>query len=432
MQARYGMTAHRSNSKRVEVRRTTALMQAVKDGLTETVYLLAEKESGCLDEKGDTALILAACLQNYDAISILAPLEAGIRGTGRQTALMHLSSLGCSSQILKLLASAEARLTDDKGWTALMFAALWGHIDAVSYLAEFEAGIQDQDGMTALMYAASKKRIDVVDYLLNNHAEKEACKRNNLGRTALMIAAILRDHESSMIVQKLVAKEAKLQDQDGMTALMLACLRGNSAALAILAKREVGILNKRGYCALNYCIESYKVTFYPYLVSELDLISRNNPYKQLCSRETLLIDLVFLSAHYKIAKLIKLWLCSIVEKLSNIVYSDSGTDSDPTTIDTSIYIYIELLFNYYLDGAPITIGDLLHSYDELLDITLNAHLHSTCSVCLDYPASAIYYPCRHMVVCSRCFEQNEKLRDKCVVCKSDTNSIIVVSLFEYK
>lgn len=69
-------------------------MYAVREGRIDTVRFLAEKESGYLDEKGDTALIIAACSGNYDAVSILAPLEAGIRGSGRQTALMHLSSLG--------------------------------------------------------------------------------------------------------------------------------------------------------------------------------------------------------------------------------------------------------------------------------------------------------------------------------------------------
>lgn len=439
-------------------------MRAVKEGRIEMVHLLAEKERGCLDEKGDTALILAACVGAYDVVAILAPLEAGIRGPDRQTALMHLSSLGCSSQLLKLLVHAEARLTDAKGWTALMFAALWGHMEAVSCLADLEAGMQDQDGMTALMYAVSKKRLDVVDYLLTHHAKKEAGRQNSLGRSALMIAATLGGKESCMIVQKLATKEAKMKDHDGMTALMLAagcsdessndilmqlvhleakmqdsfgrtalihaCLRGGNAALDVLAKREAGMLDRRGCCALNYCIEDYRVTLYPYLVSELDVISRRNPYKQLFSREALLIDLVFLSSHYKIANLIRQWLHAIVTKLSSTANFDVGVDT--TTLDLSIYACMELLFNYYIDGAPITIGDLLHSYDVLLGITLNTHLHTTCSVCLDYPASIVYYPCRHMVVCSRCCEQSEQLKSRCVICKSDVSETIAISLFGRK
>lgn len=464
METHRDATARGPSSTGSKIGKSTALMQAVKERRIEAVYSLAERECGCLDEKGDTALILAASSGNYDAVFILAPLEAGVRGPGRQTALMHLSSLGCPPQLLKQLIHAEARLTDDRGWTALMFAALWGHIEVVSHLADLEAGMQDQDGMTALMYATSKKRLDVVEYLLIHHARKEAGRQNNLGRTALMIAATLNGAESCMIVQKLVAKEAKIKDRDGLTALMLAarcdnesnidtlihlshleakmqdssgrtalihaCLHGSGTALEVLARNEVGLLDKHGCCALNYCIEDYKVTFYPYLVSELDIISRRNPYKQLFSRRTLLIDLVFLSSHYKIASILMRWLHAIVVKLGDTINFDMSIKSN--VLDLSIYTFIELLFNYYVDCEPITISDLLHSYDALLDVALETHLHTMCSICLDFPASVIYRPCRHMVVCTQCYKRSEQLRSKCVICMSSVSDAIVVSLFECK
>ncbi|KAE8304983.1 Ankyrin repeat protein 2 [Giardia duodenalis] len=460
MQGRCAASAHKSSSSRAKTTEPTALMYAVREGRIDTVRFLAEKESGYLDEKGDTALIIAACSGNYDAVSILAPLEAGIRGSGRQTALMHLSSLGCPPHLLKLLIHVEAGLTDNMGWTALMFAALWGHVETISCLADLEAGMQDQDGMTALMHATSKRRHAAVEYLLTHCKEKEVGRQNSLGRTALMIAATLEGPESYTIVQALAPQEARMKDQNGMTALMLAircniesnteilvylaqleagiqdkdgmtalmhaCLRGNGTALEVLARSEIGILDRRGYCALNYCIENYKVTFYPYLVSELDVISRLNPYKQLFSRRTLLIDLVFLSSHYKIANLIKRWLHVIVVKLSDVVHFD--TTVEPAILDFSIYALIELLLNYYIDSAPITINDLLRSYDELLDTVLEAHLHTVCSVCLDCFASVIHLPCRHMAMCSKCHEQNEQLRGKCVICKSIVKDSIVLSL----
>ncbi|EFO62226.1 Protein 21.1 [Giardia lamblia P15] len=460
MQGHCAASVHKSGSSGVKTKEPTALMHAVKEGRIDDVCSLAEKESGYLDEKGDTALIVAACSGNYEAVSILAPLEAGIRGPGRQTALMHLSSLGCSSQLLKPLVPIEAGLTDNMGWTALMFAALWGHVETMSCLVDLEAGMQDQDGMTALMHATSKKRCNAVEYLLAHCRQKEISRQNGLGRTALMIAATLGGAESYTIVQALAPQEArmkdqngmtalmlaarcnvksnaeilvylsrleaKMQDRDGMTALMHACLRGNGTALEVLARSETGILDKRGYCALNHCIENYKVTFYPYLVSELDVISRCNPYKQLFSRKTLLIDLVFLSSHYKIANLMRRWLYTIVAKLSDAAYVD--TTIEPDMLNLSIYALIELLLNYYIDGEPITIDDLLRSYDELLDATLEAHLHAICSVCLDCSASVIYLPCRHMAVCNKCYEKNGQLRSKCVICKSTIKDSIVLSL----
>ena len=57
-------------------------------------------------------------------------------------------------QIIRVLVDSEAKMVDNRGFTALMYTAANDCKEACSILAEREARIQGPNGMTALMIAA--------------------------------------------------------------------------------------------------------------------------------------------------------------------------------------------------------------------------------------------------------------------------------------
>ena len=65
---------------------------------------------------------------------------------------------------------------DQNGGTALMFAAVGGHLTCVQWLAEHGADVTAvaQDGMTALMYAAQVGHEACEQYLASMGATKHA------------------------------------------------------------------------------------------------------------------------------------------------------------------------------------------------------------------------------------------------------------------
>jgi hypothetical protein len=111
------------------------------------------------DDKGRTALVLAAQQGHCELVKLLLDLGAHIHGR------------------------------DDTGTTALIWAADAGHCEVVQLLLGRGAYVHSRDdtGVTALMKAVSSAHRETANLLLNHGARVNA--RNNDGVTALMIAA---------------------------------------------------------------------------------------------------------------------------------------------------------------------------------------------------------------------------------------------------
>ena len=99
---------------------------------------------------------------------------------------------------------------DSYGWTALMYAAAYGHNEIVVFLVDEGAdlNVKCMNGKTVLLYASRRGHGKIIDYLLHNPLHE---KRVNLG----------------------------VQDLWGRTALMLGCMWGHIDVVKVLIKAGV-------------------------------------------------------------------------------------------------------------------------------------------------------------------------------------------------
>jgi len=107
---------------------------------------------------------------------------------------------------------------DDEGMTALMCAALHGHVEVAQYLVEAGAALNTarDDGKTALMFAAEKGHVELAQYLVGAGADLAARTGGSyaicLGtafKTALMLAAENGNVEVAQYLEAAAAGKAR-------------------------------------------------------------------------------------------------------------------------------------------------------------------------------------------------------------------------------
>jgi len=160
----------------------TVLMTAARTGRADAIKLLlvngAEvnaKESGL----GETALMWAANENNADAVALL--IEAGADVNARSAA----------SPVPRLQYPRIGMIPADLprgGWTALMYAARQGSIEAATKLADRGAdlNVKDPAGSTALILAIINQQYDLAKLLLDKGADPNAA--DSTGMTPLYAA----------------------------------------------------------------------------------------------------------------------------------------------------------------------------------------------------------------------------------------------------
>ncbi|EFO65685.1 Kinase, NEK [Giardia lamblia P15] len=114
----------------------TALMYAAENGHLDCVRLLVDRER---DASGWTSLMCAAFLGDADAVRNNLQ-QAGMKDNYGQTALMWAARNG-HSECVRLLVEKEGGMKNSSGWTALMKAICNNRIGCVRLLAEWERGI---------------------------------------------------------------------------------------------------------------------------------------------------------------------------------------------------------------------------------------------------------------------------------------------------
>lgn len=126
------------------------------------------------------------------------------------------------AQLLATWPKVKTEVRNENDESALMLAALKGHVALVKLLVENDADV-NKPGWTPLHYAATAGNVPIIELLLDNSAYIDAESPN--GSTPLMMAAMYGTPESVKVLIQAGA-DLNLKNQLGLTALDFA-IRGN-------------------------------------------------------------------------------------------------------------------------------------------------------------------------------------------------------------
>ncbi|KAE8305551.1 Ankyrin repeat protein 1 [Giardia duodenalis] len=148
----------------------TTLMEAAKrndvDAVKRYIHYQARMvarfvTAGMVEIYDGTALMVAAVLGHVETVKLLMRCEGGMRSSNDLTALMWAAANG-RTEVVKLLLDVEGGMTKDKDFTALTAAAYFGRLDCVKLLLEKE---KDIGGESALCVADMEGHSEVVSLL---------------------------------------------------------------------------------------------------------------------------------------------------------------------------------------------------------------------------------------------------------------------------
>jgi len=134
--------------------------------------------------------------------------------------------------------NADINKTDDRNMTPLMYAIINKSLPIVKLLLENNASIYeyDNDNWTATFYAASRKNWSILELLMNYNANPYA--QNKHGVNAFMIACNYNQEKNVKYIleynNKNTSENINLQDENGYTGFMKACIFDNVKVLNLL------------------------------------------------------------------------------------------------------------------------------------------------------------------------------------------------------
>lgn len=217
---------------------------AADRGFLEIATLLLDKTPiDSKDHCGVTVLGYAAIKGQKDMVNFLVERGADVNAGGVEGRLMisklpwHWAAEFGQLEVLQILRNKiDIDVTDDKNWTALLYATAQGHIEVVRFLLEEEADPKIGTimfGLTPLHIAATKGDIQIVELLIN---KVDVDFRDSERFTPLSYAA-MNGHKE--VVQLLVAKGADIQSRDekGKTPLDYATQNGHLDIIELLTPK---------------------------------------------------------------------------------------------------------------------------------------------------------------------------------------------------
>jgi len=153
---------------------------------------------------------------------------------------------------------------------SLIEEAISGNLIAVRQLVQCGADVNfaNANTVTPLMAAAQWKRLDVIEFLLENGASLRSVDEAD-GRTALMYACLSGSHRCAELLVEAGA-DVNVRDRYGMTALMMAAAAGGTEMVRLLvdAGAEVEAHDELGFTAMDWAKKWEKKNVIGLLLSE--------------------------------------------------------------------------------------------------------------------------------------------------------------------
>ncbi|MBV9464031.1 MAG: ankyrin repeat domain-containing protein [Verrucomicrobiae bacterium] len=158
-----------------------------------------------------------------------------------RTSLIAAAKLGDLETVRKALEKgANVSTRDQHDWSAMKWAATFGHAAILLTLIEHGGDVneRDNDGCTPLWWAVGGGHMEAVQLLLDHKADPNAA--NSSGATALTWAAT---HGNREIIRILISRGAKVNhsDRKGMTPLMHAAAKDNRGTVELLLENGADV-----------------------------------------------------------------------------------------------------------------------------------------------------------------------------------------------
>ena len=263
-----------------------------KDALETIVNHRADVNA--VNKKHATALMIACASSNKDAINVLldAGADPNITDGMGNTCIQIAVGNGCSKDVLETIVNhgVDVNATNKKNVTALMIACEKGNANAINVLLNAGAhpNIIDANGNTCLHYAAYGDCIkDSLQTVINHGAEVNAtnagyataimlaCEKGNTDVINVLLNAgadpsiadadgdtwlhqAVRGGCSKEVLETLISHGADVNaaNKNNVTALKIACEKGNSDALNVLlsAGGDPNITDTGGDTCLHHAV----------------------------------------------------------------------------------------------------------------------------------------------------------------------------------
>lgn len=184
-----------------------------------------------------------------------------------------------------------ARRTTDHDMTALMYAAVYGHVEIVKVLSTLEEGIRNSYGFTALMLSVLRDDVEPFQMTPDDMSE------NTLASINRRYDYETRKKHRREIMMELVDGELYIRDPRGRTALMLAVEHGNRDAVEFLLSKGGEMTTDCGWNPLMHSIIHQNV-------HEFDRYYEAYNTKRNLSRQTPLMQAAMMGNAYMVGKLL--------------------------------------------------------------------------------------------------------------------------------